>query len=239
MFEPFVVAPPEGMRIRTSVRVTDGEHEVLAAVGEHLGGLAGRDLAARCALGAGSKHLGRAERKKSLTAASSSRWAGSITRTSADQWERGWLNLLDRRKGLSAAVSTVSRRLAAPVGGKAGGVRGYATTNERRQKAMRLERLKDGLAEVEARIESGRVSVCRGGVAMARKRQNLDAAGMTEGEWRAEWEASRWFFSADGDAVYPHGNGLIWVDPDTGGAVSHAAETFGASVEHAWQAACF
>ena len=70
---PFVVAAPDGACISTSVFTDDAEHEVLVALGEHLGRLASRDLAARCALGAGSKHLGRAERKRALTAQCSSR----------------------------------------------------------------------------------------------------------------------------------------------------------------------
>ena len=59
---PFVVAPPIGAHIRTSVHIDDTEHPVLAQIGAHLGQMAGRDLAARCNLGAGPKHLGRADR---------------------------------------------------------------------------------------------------------------------------------------------------------------------------------
>ena len=99
---PFVVAAPEGARIRTSVFTAEAEHEVLVALGAHLGRLAGRDLAARCALGAGSKHLGRTERKRALTPLCSSRWAGSITRHTDDMWERQMLNYrrrVDRQAG--------------------------------------------------------------------------------------------------------------------------------------------
>ncbi|HEU5390184.1 MAG TPA: hypothetical protein VFV73_30225 [Streptosporangiaceae bacterium] len=63
---------------------------MLWAVGRHLGSLAGRDLAARCAEGrldAKGRSESRRERKRALTAASSSRWAGAITRTSEDAWQ--------------------------------------------------------------------------------------------------------------------------------------------------------
>ncbi len=43
--------------------------------------------------GAGGE--GRGERKRALTGQASSRWAGAITKTSNDQWERGWRNLRD------------------------------------------------------------------------------------------------------------------------------------------------
>ena len=73
---PFVVAAPDGACISTSVFTEASEHEVLVALGEHLGRLANRDLAARCALGAGSKHLGRAERKRPLLRCACLGWVG-------------------------------------------------------------------------------------------------------------------------------------------------------------------
>jgi IS605 OrfB family transposase len=33
-------------------------------------------------------------------------------------------------------------------------------------------------------------------------------------QWRQQWEAARWFLTADGDAGYPLGNGTIVVDPE-------------------------
>ena len=102
------------------VHRSDAEHEVLVALGEHLGRLANRDLAARCALGAGSKHLGRAERKRALTAQCSSRWAGSITRRTDDVWERQMLNYRDELIDKQAAVAAIVERLAKPVGESGG-----------------------------------------------------------------------------------------------------------------------
>jgi hypothetical protein len=44
----FVAAAPSGARVRTRLAVTEADAGVLAAVGAHLGSLAGADLAARC-----------------------------------------------------------------------------------------------------------------------------------------------------------------------------------------------
>src|ERR687887_2951797 len=110
---PFVVAPPSGARIRTRLRLSARDEQVLRTVGEHLGRLAGADVAVRCGIGRGQDQ--RACRKRALTAASSSRWAGAITRTSDDQWQRARNNLLDARAGLRRACRTIRSRLAAPV----------------------------------------------------------------------------------------------------------------------------
>ena len=84
---PFVAAAPRGARVRAPLRVSPDDEAVLRAAGTHLGSLAGRDLAARCAQGRLDAQ-GRAvpcQRKRALTAESSARWAGAITRTSEDQ----------------------------------------------------------------------------------------------------------------------------------------------------------
>lgn len=49
--EPFVVAPPAGVRVRTRLPVAAADATVLQAAGEHLGALAGGDLAWRCSQG--------------------------------------------------------------------------------------------------------------------------------------------------------------------------------------------
>ncbi len=125
---PFVAAPPAGARIRTRLRVGTTEAQVLLLVGEHLGSLAGLDVAVRCQLGHGDDQ--RTTRKQALTACSSSRWAGSVTRTSNDQWQRGFMNLLDAQVGLRRAIKAIRARLRVPVGkavGRGRGrVRGYA-----------------------------------------------------------------------------------------------------------------
>jgi hypothetical protein len=210
----YVVAPPAGARVHTRLWPSRQDAAVLAMVGEHLGGLAGNDLARRCAVGLDAD--GRADRKRTLTAASSSRWAGAITRTSNDQWQRTRLNLLDVRASLGRAIRVIQRRLMVPVGGRRGGTRGYATRQERWAKQQRLQHLQARLARVEQQLADGRVSVCRGGCRLARARHHLKAAGLTESQWRARWAVERLFLTADGDAEYPLGNGTIMVHPEAG-----------------------
>ena len=172
MTAPFVVAPPPGARVQTRLRPSQQDAAVLHMVGQYLGRLAGSDLARRCTGGAGAH--GRTDRKRALTAASSSRWAGAITRTSNDQWQRGFRNLLDTRAGLRRAIRVLQQRLAVPVGGRRGRTRGYATRQERHAKRQRLQHLQARLIEVEQRLAAGRVSVCRGGRRLAKQRQRSE-----------------------------------------------------------------
>src|ERR671930_1961382 len=144
---PFVVAPPSGARIRTRLRVDAADQQLLRAVGEQLGRLASADVAVRCRLGRGDDQ--RADRKRALTAASSSRWAGAITRTSGDQWQRAFKNLLDARVGLRRAARKLRARLAVPTSKRQAGTRGYASRAERFQKQRRLQHVQARLAEVE------------------------------------------------------------------------------------------
>jgi hypothetical protein len=223
----FVAAPPSGARIRARLRLSPQDEEIVRMVGEHLGRLAGQDLAVRCRLGrAGDVDL-RADRKRALTPESSSRWAGAITRASNDQWERAHLNLLDARARLRHATRRVRARLAVPVGERQGRVRGYSSQEERFQKQSRLQHLQAELDQVEERLTQRRVSVCRGGRSLAKLRHHLErdpAAAtppVTEAErrarealWRARWQAKRLFLTADGDASKVWGNQTIRVHAD-------------------------
>src|SRR5512132_248549 len=233
---PLVVAPPDGARIRTRLRLSAGDEAVVRAVGEQLGCLAGGDLAARCRLGAGDDQ--RADRKRTLTPVSSSRWAGSITRTSNDQWERGSKNLLAERDRLRRAIRVLRARLGVP-GGKADGhgrgrVRGSASQAERFAKRCRLQVLEPRLSEVEEQIAAGRVSVCRGGrhLAMLRHALDRDDVALTETQWRGRWRAERLFLTADGEAGKRWGNETIRV-PRPAVAGDPLADTLGAPVQHA------
>jgi hypothetical protein len=213
---PFVVAPPAGARIRTRLRLLAWDEAVVREVGASLGQLAGHDLALRCRIGRGPDQ--RTIRKQALTAASSSRWAGAITRTSSDQWERAFKNLLDTRMALQRAARRLQARLRVPTGTRQGRTPGYATRAERFQKQRRLQHVQARLAEVEARIAKGEVSVCRGGRRLAKLRHTLDRdeAALTKGEWRARWEAERLFLTADGEADKAWGNETIRAHPDQG-----------------------
>ena len=223
-----VAAPPSGARICARLRLNADDEHVLRAVGQDLGRLAGQDLNRRCRLGRGPNQ--RADRKRALTAPSSSRWAGAITRTSDDQWARAYANLLDTRTGLRRAVKRLRARLAIPVGQARGRgrsrVRGYHSQAERFQKQRRLQQLGSRLDEVEGRLAAGRVSVCRGGRRLAKLRQAVaDAADggrgkdrsttqVTRVQWRERWEAERLFLTADGEADKAWGNETIRVHPD-------------------------
>jgi hypothetical protein len=212
--ESFVVAPPTGARIRTRLRLSAWDEAILRAAGEHLGRLAGQDLAARCRVGAGDDQ--RANRKRALTPASSSRWAGAITRTSNDQWDRGVKNLREERERLRRACRTIIAQLEVPVGARRGRVRGYASRDERFQKQRRLQALEARLFEVEERIVKGRVSVCRGGRRLATLRHALDRGdvALTKTQWRDRWQADRLFLTADGEAEALWGNLTIRVHPE-------------------------
>ena len=216
---PFVAAAPSGARVRARLQVSPEDEAVLRAVGSHLGSLAGRDLAVRCAEGrldARGRAASRTWRKRALTAESSSRWAGAITRASEDQVRLAERNLRAERASLQARARRVEARLAVPAGGKQGRTRGYATRAERHSKMIRLHALKARLSRAERQLESGRVPVTRGGRGLLRKRASLAAAGLTEGQWRAQWEAARLFLTADGEKDKAWGNETIRFNPDEG-----------------------
>ncbi len=222
-----------GARVRTRLRVSDVDAVVLRAVGGYLGSLAGRDLAARCAEGkldAKGQAESRRERKRALTALSSSRWAGAITRTSEDAYQLAERNLRAQQASLLARLARIESRLAVPCAAKLGRVRGYATPNERHQKTIRRQALRVRLARVQTRLEGGVLSVVRGGRSLVRKRNNLAAVGLTVEQWQAQWQAERLFLTADGEAGKAWGNETIRFNPDEGwlevklpGALAHLA----------------
>jgi len=209
---PFVVPLPTGIRIRTRLRVSVADERALQELGKHLGRLASSDLATRCRAETG--YADRARRKRELTKLSSSRWAGSITRTSDDLWASGWRNMAADAARLRQTIQIIERRLQAPVGGKDGRVRGYSTPAERWEKQRRLSTLKHRLAAANQRLENGQVSIVRGGRRLARVRHDLEAAALSESEWRYRWEARRLFLCADGEADKKWGNETIRVHPD-------------------------
>ena len=118
---PFVAAAPGGARVRARLRLSPQDEAVLRAAGGHLGSLAGRDLAARCAEGrldARGRARSRAVRKRALTAESSSRWAGAITRTSEDPCRLAGQNLRAEQSSLTARIRRIQARLAVQAAGR-------------------------------------------------------------------------------------------------------------------------
>lgn len=213
---PFVAGLPAGARVRTRLFADEADALVLDALGTYLGSLAGADLARRChegRLDAKGGALSRRERKRALTKGSSSRWAGAITRTSEDGCALARRNLRAGQRSLRARIARIQRRLAIPAGGRRGRLRGYGSGDERYQKQRRLQVLKHRLVEVEARLEEAKVSVCRGGKALARARHHLDEPGLTEAEWHGRWKAARLFVTADGEKDKSWGNETIRFHP--------------------------
>ncbi|MEV6037005.1 IS200/IS605 family accessory protein TnpB-related protein [Nonomuraea sp. NPDC052116] len=213
----FVVPGPSGVAVRDRLKhLTPADEQVLCLVGAHLGALASADLKTRCADGLGHCSDTWAARKRELTVQSSARWAGAITKTSHDQWALARRGQADHIRDLQAAIATITRRLSLPVGRK--GTRkepgGYRSRQEWFAKSRRLHLLQDRLKRRKADHQAGRVRVVRGGKRLARTRHHLDAAGLTESEWRNRWQAERWFLAADGESGKRHGNQTIRITPD-------------------------
>ncbi|MBT2448272.1 transposase [Streptomyces sp. ISL-43] len=214
---PFVALGPAGVAVRTRLKgLTGGDEEVLVLVGAHLGSLASKDLAVRCRDGLDHSTDTWAMRKRGLTAGSSSRWAGSITKATHDQWALARRGQTAHLQNLEAGIKTIRHRLSLPIGEK-GSKRapgGYRTRQEWHEKARRLHVLEDRLASVRADHEAGRVRVVRGGRRLLGTRHNLDAAQLSDEEWRQQWEAARRFLQADGESGKRFGNETIRVTPD-------------------------
>ncbi|MFJ7138075.1 IS200/IS605 family accessory protein TnpB-related protein, partial [Streptomyces fungicidicus] len=217
MAAPFVVTGPSGVAVRTRFKgLTPGDEEVLRLVGAHLGSLASRDLKARCVEGLEHSAASWAVRKRALTGVSSSRWAGSVTKATHDQWALARRGQLAHIQGLEAGVKVIRHRLLLPVGAK-GTKRapgGYRSRREWHAKARRLRVLEDRLGKVRADWDAGRVRVVRGGRRLARTRHHLAEAGLTAAQWRRRWEAERWFLQADGESGKRFGNETIRVTPE-------------------------
>ncbi|MFI2432020.1 IS200/IS605 family accessory protein TnpB-related protein [Streptomyces sp. NPDC018693] len=214
---PFVVPGPSGVAIRTRLKhLTAGDETVLRLVGDHLGSLASRDLKARCA--AGPEHGGEqwAERKRALTQESSSRWAGSVTKATHDQWALARRGQLAHIQSLQAGIDTIGHRLSLPVGAKGSkkAPGGYRSRQEWFAKSRRLRVLEDRLQTARAEREAGRVRVVRGGKRLMNTRHHLEQAQLTEEQWRMRWEAGRRFLQADGESGKRFGNETIRVTDD-------------------------
>jgi hypothetical protein len=213
----FVVAGPLGVAIRTRLKgLSLRDTDVLREVGAHLGSLAARDLAVRCRQGLEHSAQAWAVRKRELTAASSSRWAGSVTKATHDQWALARRAQHAHLASLEAGARMLEHRLALPLGAK-GSQRapgGYASRREWHAKARRRQVLEERAGQVRADWRVGRVHVVRGGKQLARTRHHLDEAGLSEQQWRDRWAAARWFLQADGESGKRYGNETIRITED-------------------------
>ncbi|WP_409471809.1 IS200/IS605 family accessory protein TnpB-related protein [Streptomyces sp. HC307] len=215
--EPFVVPGPSGVAIRTRLKhLTAEDVKVLRLVGDHLGALAARDLKVRCAAGLTHDKDQWAERKRGLTAESSSRYAGAITKATHDQWALARRGQMAYIQNLERGIGMIRHRLSLPVDepGSKRAPGGYRSAQEWFAKTRRLHVLEDRLSAVRADWEAGKVRVVHGGKKLLNNRHNLEAAQFTEDEWRRRWEAERRFLQADGEAGKPFGNETIRVTPE-------------------------
>jgi hypothetical protein len=130
---------------------------MLCMVGAHLGALASRDLARRCRDGLNHSTDTWAERKRELTAQSSSRWAGSITASTHDQWGLSRRAQVAHLQSLDAGIGMLRHRLSLPVGDKGGRGKpgGYRSRQEWFHKSRRLAILKDTYGRVSTEPEPG------------------------------------------------------------------------------------
>ncbi|WP_234441658.1 transposase [Streptomyces sp. WM6386] len=205
------------MAVRTRLKqLTPADETVLALVGAHLGALASRDLRVRCAEGLEHSAETWAARKRGLTPVSSSRWAGSLTKATPDQWALARRGQLAHVQSLEAGIRTIAHRLSLPVGAKGSkhAPGGYRSRREWHAKARCLHVLEDRLERERADHEAGVVHVVRGGKRLARTRHHLADAGLTASDWRRRWEAERWFLQADGESGKRFGNETIRASPD-------------------------
>ncbi|WP_246203795.1 IS200/IS605 family accessory protein TnpB-related protein [Streptomyces tailanensis] len=217
MAAPFVVSGPSGVAIRTRLKsLSAGDETVLCLVGDLLGSLASRDLKARCAAGLDHDSEQWAERKRVLTEESSSRWAGSVTKATHDQWALARRGQLAHIQSLEAGIQTITHRLSLPVGAK--GTKhvpgGYRSKQEWHAKSRRLHLLTDRLRTARSDRDAGVVHVVRGGKRLLNTRHNLKEAQLTEPEWRKRWQAGRRFLKADGESGKRYGNETIRVTDD-------------------------
>ncbi|MGN9780569.1 IS200/IS605 family accessory protein TnpB-related protein [Nonomuraea sp. ZG12] len=214
---PFVALGPSGVAIRDRLKnLTIADDRVLRLIGDHLGTLASLDLKARCADGSDHDSEKWAARKQRLTSESSSRWAGSITKATHDQWALSRRCQLAHMETLEAGVRMLMHRLSQPLGdrGTKWAAGGYRSKGEWFHKSRRLHILQHRLERARTDREDGRVHVVRGGRRLLGTRHNLDKAQLTEHEWRQRWEAERWFLAADGESGKRFGNETIRLTPD-------------------------
>ncbi|WDZ93329.1 IS200/IS605 family accessory protein TnpB-related protein [Nocardiopsis sp. HUAS JQ3] len=215
--DSFLVPAPTGVSVRDRLKgVTPEDEAVLRAVGAHLGSLASTDLAIRCADGTSHGKDSWAARKRELTPVSSSRWAGALTKASNEQWALARRSQLAHLHRLQAGIDTLRHRLAQPLRtpGTKGVPGGYSCRREWHAKSRRLAALEDRHAVAVADWEAGRVRVVRGGKRLLHSRHHLERAQLTEEEWRARWEAERFFLSAEGESGKRYGNETIRITPE-------------------------
>ncbi|MFE2288404.1 IS200/IS605 family accessory protein TnpB-related protein [Streptomyces sp. NPDC059443] len=213
----FVALGPSGVAVRDRLKgLSAVDERVLRLVGKHQGTLASRDLKQRCADGPDHSADTWAARKRGLTRESSSRIAGASTKASHDQWALARRCQAAHIRNLDTGIRALRHRLSLPIGqkGTKRAAGGYRSRSEWFRKSRRLAALEARHAAAVADWQAGRVRVVRGGRRLANTRHHLADAQLTQEQWRACWEAERWFLAADGESGKPFGNETIRVTPD-------------------------
>lgn len=117
--DPFVVQEAAGVSIRDRLGdLTPEDDKVLRLIGTHLGTLAAGDLAVYAQAGFERTSESWAARKQGITAESSSRWAGAITKGTHDQYALARRGQLAHRDKLTDGIRMLTHRLSLPVGEK-------------------------------------------------------------------------------------------------------------------------
>ena len=217
---PFVAMPPAGTSTEARLAVTDAEDALLWNVYRFGGSVRAADLMLLVQLraleasdkpDAEAKKALAAARKRNLTPCWSSRMGGAICRRNNAEWDLALRNLEAHRDGLASQIAETAARLDCPVGH----ADGYGTESAAAMKRRRLECLQRKLDRADSESASRRLRICLGGKDLARKRHNLDAAGLTEAEWRLRWEAQRGWFACNGTKGETWGNQTFHVNPHT------------------------
>ncbi|MFI1912393.1 hypothetical protein [Nocardia sp. NPDC020380] len=216
---PHVVAASAGVRIRTRLHLTPAEARTLCEIGNFNGGLYRQELAARVGRGSLNRKQQaayRTERKRVLTAATSSRWAGAITRTVEDQYQSGMRAVDTHVRGMESAMAILEARCALQPNERDGKIIGYRNAAERFAKTRRLAVLRERSERARRDLADAHARIVVGGKRLWRKRNHLAQAGLSENEWRREWDAARMFLTADGETGKSGGNETIRVTSATG-----------------------
>jgi IS605 OrfB family transposase len=211
-----VIGAPSGAAIKTRLHPSEDDEIVLRALADLQGALTGADL--RQALAGKTRQ----ERKLALTAASSSRWAGTWTGDNDAQIALSAMAQRAHRDSVRTAIAAIEARLAVKIGKKAkiqAGSRtltvcGYTTLEERWAKQQRLQHLRAVLADLEGDIAAGKLHIVRGGKRLLGLVHNLEAAGLTKERWAELYWAARHRISANGSHDELYGNLTIRVGPE-------------------------
>jgi IS605 OrfB family transposase len=209
-----LVPGPSGISIKTRLHLSEQDELVLRAVMSHLGSLAGSDLKDGLA-----NKLSWTQRKQRLTAQSSSRYAGTMTRETQNQIRLSQMVQIQDRDNLRAGIRTIKQRLAIPTGtseklGKGKTRTGYRDGAERFVKQQRLQILEARLIRVNQDIQAGKLHIVRGGKRLLKNRQHLAAADLTLSQWQEFWWAARNKLSANGSHDELGGNLTIRISQE-------------------------